>query len=218
MNELFEAIQAGDVKGVRALLVERPALLQARQPDGATPILFAKYVNQSAVLDELVLASGRLSAFEAAALGSLPALERALADDPTLLQSFSDDGWTVLHLACFFGQETCVRWLLARGADPDATSRNALRNRPLHAAAAGRHNAVCAELLRRGAHTDAQQKGGYTALHSAAQHGDAVLVEMLLSAGASPGLADGQGKDAAQHAEDKGHRGLSDRLRTARAS
>ena len=170
----------------------------------------------------------------------LPALERAVTEDPKVLHAFSDDGWTALHLACFFGHQACVTWLLARGADREATSQNMLKNRPLHAAAGGRHTSVCAELLRQGAVTmirsqarssaarprsgagalprgdepaDAQQQGGYTALHSAAQHGNEALVEVLLSAGASPSLADGQGKDAAQHAEDKGHRVLSERLR-----
>jgi ankyrin repeat protein len=198
---------------VRALLGERPELLQARRPDGATPILFAKYVGQTAVLDELVSASPGLSAFEAAAVGLLPALERAVTEDTRALHAFSDDGWTALHLACFFGQQACVTWLLARGADLETTSQNMLKNRPLHAAAGGRHTLVCAELLRQGAHADAQQQGGYTALHSAAQHGNEALVDVLLSAGASPRLADGQGKDAVQHAEEKGHRALAERLR-----
>jgi uncharacterized protein len=213
MKEFFEAIQAGDRSRVRALIAERPELLQARRPDGATPILFAKYVGQTAVLQELVSASPSLSAFEAAAVGLLPALERAVTETPSVLQGFSEDGWTALHLACFFGHQPCVTMLLARGADLEATSRNMLKNRPLHAAAGGRHTAVCAELLRHGAHADAQQQGGYTALHSAAQHGNEALVDALLSAGASPRRPDGQGKDAAQHAEDKGHGALAVRLR-----
>lgn len=72
MKELFEAIQAGDRSRVRALLADRPELLQARRADGATPILFAKYVGQTAALDELVSASPGLSAFEAAAVGRAP--------------------------------------------------------------------------------------------------------------------------------------------------
>jgi uncharacterized protein len=213
VKELFEAIQAGDRSRVRELLADRPGLLQARRPDGATPILFAKYVGQTAVLDELVSASTGLSAFEAAAVGALPALERAVTEDPRLLHTFSDDGWTALHLACFFGHQACVTWLLARGADLEATSQNMLKNRALHAAAAGRHTSVCAELLRQGADANAQQQGGYSALHSAAQHGNAALVDVLLSAGASPSLADGQGKDAARHADERGHRVLAQRLR-----
>jgi uncharacterized protein len=213
MKELFEAIQAGDRNRVRELVAGRPELFGARRPDGATPVLFAKYVGQTDVLDELVSASPGLSAFEAAAVGALPSLERAVTEEPGVLRSFSEDGWSALHLACFFGNQPCVRWLLEHGADMEVTSKNMLKNRPLHAAAGGRHTAVCIELLRNGADADAQQHGGYTALHSAALHGNEMLVDALLSAGASPSLADGQGKTAAQHAEAKGHHALAQRLR-----
>jgi len=213
MKELFEAIQAGDRARVRALVAGKPELFRAQRPDGATPILFARYVGQTALLDDLVSASPGLSAFEAAAVGALPALERAVAENPSALRTFSEDGWSALHLACFFGNQACVGWLLAHGADVEVTSKNMLKNRPLHAAAGGRHTAVCAELLRHGADANAQQHGGYTALHSAAQHGNEELVQALLLAGASTSLSDDQGKTAAQHAEEKGHRGLAARLR-----
>jgi Ankyrin repeats (3 copies)/Ankyrin repeats (many copies) len=212
MREFFEAIQAGDRNRVRELIAGRPELLRALRPDGATPVLFAKYIGQIPVLDELVSLSPGLSVFEAAAVGVLPPLERAVTEDPEALHNFSGDGWSALHLACFFGHQAAVSFLLARGANLEVKSKNMLNNRPLHAAASGRHTAVCVELLRRGANADAQQHGGYTALHSAAQHGNEALVDVLLAAGASLSLADGQGRNAAQHAEEKGHRALAERL------
>jgi ankyrin repeat protein len=98
-----------------------------------------------------------------------------------------------------------------------ALSHNAVANRPLHAASGARRADICSLLLSQGADPDARQTGGYTALHSAAQHGDVTLVGSLLDAGASPQVADNSGKDAAQYAEEHGHRELAARLRTRAA-
>ncbi len=216
MEELFAAIQGGDRLTVRRLLAARPEGISARRSDGATPILFAKYTGQAAVLEELLAAAPALSAFEAAAVGSLSALERACQLAPEALREWSEDGWTALHLACFFGQLESATWLVQRGSDVRAVSRNPLQNQPLHAAAASRDAAICAFLLSVGADADARQKGGYTALHSAALHGNLELVEALLAAGASVEVADDSGKDAAQYASENGHPGVAARLREAR--
>jgi ankyrin repeat protein len=213
VDELFEAIRGGQRERVRSLVLASPEVLRQTH-DGATPVLFAAYVGQKEALEELLALAPGLSPFEAAAVGSLPALEMALRAEPAVVGKVSDDGWTLLHLAAFFGRFDCVHAVLAHGGDPKATSANALGNRPLHAAAAGNHTEVCALLLAHGAEPDARQRGGYTALHAAAQHGNEALVDALLSAGAAPGLTDGQGKDAASYAEAGGHAALASRLRS----
>jgi uncharacterized protein len=216
VDALCQAIQQGDAEAVRRLVAAAPELLRQTRADGSTPVLFAAYIGQRGALDALLATGHRLSAFEAAALGALPALEAAVRETPGAVAAFSADGWTALHLACFFGRDACAQWLLAQGSPVNATSRNAVGNRPLHSAAAGRHRAASALLLAHGAEPDAQQHGGYTALHSAAMHGDEALVEALLAHGATPGLRDEAGKDAAQYAEEKGHPALAQRLRAAR--
>jgi uncharacterized protein len=213
MEELFEAIKSGDRERIRRLVKRSPEVLLERH-HGATPVLFASYVGQEGALEELLALAPVLSPHEAAAVGSLPALEAALGHKPGAVGEMSEDGWTVLHLAAFFGRRACVECVLKQGGDPNATSASALRNRPLHAAAAGNHTDVCVVLLAHGSEPDARQHGGYTALHSAAQHGNEVLVEALLAHGALPGLTDEQGKDAAQYAEDGGHAALAARLRS----
>jgi uncharacterized protein len=214
MQELFEAIKSGQRELVRSLVQAAPQRLRALHA-GATPVLFATYLGQEAVLQELLALSPALSAHEAAAVGSLPQLKAALKANPGLLNTYSEDGWTVLHLAAFFGQRACVEHLLEEGGDVKATSHNGLRNRPLHAAAARNHTDVCRVLLAHGSEPDATQHGGYTALHSAAQHGNEALVDALLAAGATAGLLDDQGKVAWQYAEEKGHASLAARLRAA---
>lgn len=213
MKELFEAIKGGHRERIRELVRRSPEALLERH-HGATPVLFASYVGQQGALEELLALAPGLSPYEAAAVGSLPALEAALRQKPAAVGELSEDGWTVLHLAAFFGRRACVEFALKHGGDPKATSANALRNRPLHAAAAGNHTDVCAVLLAHGSEPDARQHGGYTALHAAAQHGNEVVVDALLAYGAAPGLIDDQGKDAAQYAEDSGHAALAAKLRS----
>ena len=55
-------------------------------------------------------------------------------------------------------------------------------------------------LLREGANPDAQQQGGFTALHAAAQHNNAEMAKALLDAGADVSLRTEDGKTAAEMA------------------
>jgi ankyrin repeat protein len=64
---------------------------------------------------------------------------------------------------------------------------------------------------------DDRQHGGYTALHAAAMHGQDDVVDLLLARGADPSVRTGDGKSAADFAEEGGHAGLAQRLR-ARAA
>jgi ankyrin repeat protein len=55
-----------------------------------------------------------------------------------------------------------------------------------------------------GADVDAQQSGGYTALHSAARHGDVAMVRVLLAHGADPSITAADGRTARAFAEESG--------------
>ena len=55
-------------------------------------------------------------------------------------------------------------------------------------------------LLREGANPDAQQAGGFTALHAAAQHNNPEMIQALLDSGADISLRADDGKTAADMA------------------
>lgn len=213
---LFAAIEAGDAAGVRRLLAETPALAGARTGAGLPALLFALYRTQGESVDALLAASPELDGFSAAALGREGELGALLARAPDLAAAFSVDGFTVLHLAAFFGQAGVARLLLDAGAGVNAIARNPMRVQPLHSAAAGRHHAVCALLLERGADVNARQHGGWTPLHAAAQHGDRALAELLLAAGADLAACNDEGRSAAAIAEESGHAELAALLRRPR--
>jgi len=69
-----------------------------------------------------------------------------------------------------------------------------------------------------GVDVNAQQRGGFTPLHAAAQHGDVELLELLLSAGADPTVARDDGATPAQTAEAEGHVDVARRLREVEAA
>lgn len=146
------------------------------------------------------IAEGRtdLDGFEAAAIGDVDRLRVLLDDDPGMVTAWSEDGFTPLHFAAFFGHPEAARLLVERGADLEARSTNqqfALDAAPLHSASAAGQLEVCEVLLDAGADVNAVQHGGYTALLDAAANQNEELVEFLLERGAdrTARLDDGRG-------------------------
>jgi uncharacterized protein len=204
--ELISAIQAGDADALLAILRDDPHAAGAFGADGASPLLVAIYHGR-ADLAELLRSHGRVpDAFEAAALGDAERLREVLDAEPSAAAAFSGDGWTALHLAAFFGHEEALRLLLARGADPNAPSTNAMRNTPLHAGLAGRLGIEGARrLVDAGADVHARQSGGYTLLQTAASRGAIDVIDLLLDGGADPDAASDDGRRAIDLARERGH-------------
>jgi uncharacterized protein len=201
---LFAAIDAGDVDRVRATLDADPSLAMARDHEGVSALLRARYRRDRALAEAVKARVASLDAFEAATFGDLDRLAVLLADDPDLTGRRSGDGFTALHLAAFFGQDEAVRLLLARGADPDVPGTGWMTGTPLNAAASARHATVVALLLGAGADPDAVQRGGWTPLHSAAHNGDARTVELLLAGGSDPSAVDDDGRSVGDMAGESG--------------
>lgn len=169
-----------------------------------SPILEALYRHAFQEAEEL--AEGvDLSLWEAAALGRVAGLERWAASGAGV-GGHAADGFTALHLACYFGHPEAAAWLLAQGADPTAAAPGGLQ--PLHSALASPAltsvPALVRMLLAAGAQVDAVQRGGFTAFHAAAQRGSIELSGLLLEAGADPALRTGIGEDAVDLARSKG--------------
>jgi ankyrin repeat protein len=139
-----------------------------------------------------------LDAFEAAAIGDVERLRALLDENAGLSVVWSEDGFTPLHLAAFFGHPEAAKLLIERGADLEARSINeqlALDAAPLHSASAAGQLHVCEVLLDAGADVNAVQHGGYTALLDAAANQNEELMEFLLERGAdrTARLDDGRG-------------------------
>ena len=183
--------------------------------DAPTPILAALYRHDAAEAERLA-AGAALTLHEAAALGRTARLAELAAAGADLAAPAAD-GFTALHLACYFGRPEAAAWLLDRDVPVEAEATPA-RLRPLHAALAtpdeGTALALARLLLPLHLEVDAAQAGGYTALHAAAQRGSKALAELLLFRGAEVSLRTDDGRTAADLAEAHGHPELAAWLRT----
>jgi uncharacterized protein len=136
-------------------------------------------------------------------------LANLLDRDASLLTAWSADGFALLHLAAHFGHVEAVQLLLTRGAPIDAKSQNWLGVTPLQSATAGRQLPVVKLLLKCSANVNDRQNGNWTALHSAAQHGDAAVVTELLRYGADRTALNAEGKTPGDIARETGHHELA---------
>jgi uncharacterized protein len=204
-GRFFEAIDAGDLAELMALLEKDPTLATARHDSGVGPVMMAIYHGHNEIADVLIASGAEIDVFEAAALGMMQRLEQLLHHNPALVKSHSPDGWTALHTASYYGQREAAELLLARGADVANRSTNTMANTALHAALAGGHRDVTELLLVSGAEVNAKQHGGYTALHAAAFDGDPDLTRLLLANGADASLESDGGQTALAIAREKDH-------------
>jgi uncharacterized protein len=205
IESLVDAASRGDTETMSLLVEKDPDLLNGSLPSGMSPLTAALYYGKQSSVEWLLGRGISVTIHEAAALGDEETLEYMLNLEPKLIQTYSFDGWTPLHLAAFFGGFEAVKLLLEKGADVNARTSNPMSNMPIHAAAAGNRTAIVQLLLEHGADPNVRQSGGWTPLHQAADHCDAGMVKLLLHFGADVNLAKDDGKTARAIAEEKGY-------------
>ncbi|MFZ0912731.1 MAG: ankyrin repeat domain-containing protein [Candidatus Korobacteraceae bacterium] len=203
-QDIFAAITANDKERVAQLIAADPAVAHARNAAGISALMQARYENRMEIVDLLRPAAGDLDMFESSALGDVARLDRLLANDGEMVKVRSADGFTPLHLACFFGQLEAAEILVCHGADANAVSPS--RIAVIHSAAASRNAALLKLVLRAGANPNSQQQRGYTALHEAAMHNSVERAQALLDAGADLAIKTDEGQTAADMAAQNGNK------------
>jgi hypothetical protein len=151
-------------------------------------LLLRLYAGDRAGALTLAASAPELDVFEAAAIGDFAALCARCDAEPDQFAARSDDGWTPLHLAAFFGSDRCVEELIRRGAPVDTRSTNGAELTPLHSACAGDHTDVAIRLIAAGADVNARGAGGHRPLDSARRSANAELIAALVAAGGLDGL------------------------------
>lgn len=212
-NAIHKAIAEGQDLEALNIAAREPSTLASRDAAGVSVILAALYRDREPLARRLAALGAPVGLHEAAALGNSQVLRGRL--DKGNLDSFTPDGFTPLHLACYFGREDAAVDLIESGANINTTSRGQLRTTALLAAIASHHPTLAFRLLDLGARTDARGDGGFTPLHAAAARGDSDLVVRLLDLDADARAVTDGGLTPADSGEKSGHSTAARLLRAA---
>jgi ankyrin repeat protein len=173
----------------------------------------ACYYKKQEIADLIAEFVDNLTLFEACAVGKFDAASLLIFQKPESINEFSEDGFTPLGLACYFGHEDLARFLVLKGADVNLPSKNGFNVFPIHSAVAANNFNITKMLLEAEAYPNVCQKAGLAPLHTAAQLGNIELIIVLLEHGAEVSLRMEGGKLPADLAAEKGFNEIAEILR-----
>jgi len=212
----IDAIKKGDSDQIDSLLATDPSLAAERDDNGVSLVLLALYHGKPQLAAAIASQKESLDLFEACALGRNSRVIELLDEDADAVHSFTPDGFPLLGYAAFFGRTELARLLIDRGADVNVEANNPMKVHPLHSGVAFHDPEVALEtarlLLDAGAEPNAEQQMGYTALQSAALHGNRPLVDLLIDRGADKSRKSEDGKSSGDMARQGGYEELAEFL------
>ncbi|MEK7482966.1 MAG: ankyrin repeat domain-containing protein [Planctomycetota bacterium] len=197
---LISAIKAGEFEKIKSLLQENPNLIYTKTAEEETIFLLACYYRGKPEVLEFLKNLKTLNLYEVCAYGDLQGLQKLLSDNPYIANSYSEDGFTPLGLACYFGHLEVATFLMAKGAAVNLPSKNKFVVRPIHSAVSAEHEDLVSILLQHGADANARQNKEITPLHQSAHNGNFAIAKLLLKYGANPDAETGDGLTPFQYA------------------
>ena len=177
---------AGNARGTAALLLDRGAIIDAKDDDGYTPLHIAAYHD---ALETVVLLLNRGAEFGAE----------------------SNLGKSILHRAAQGNALATAKLLVEEGADIAAT--DIYENTPLHEAAWENARDMAEWLVAQGANIATPDKTGHTPLHEAAWMNAHETAEWLVEHGADVNAIGDKGETPLQFAIVQGHAETENALR-----
>jgi len=209
----FDAIRAGDLAAVRTLLDQDAALLNGKNAQSQSPVLFSIYNRQKEIRDFLISRGAVLALHEAAAAGHLARVKKLIEKDVALARSYSPDGFPVVALAAVFGNFEAAKYLHAKGADINAAATNGSGYNALTGAVTSGHTEIVKWLLENGAEPNYRYSNNYSPLLNAAANGHLEILKLLQAHGADLDAKTSDGKNALVYAEERKHAAIADYLR-----
>jgi ankyrin repeat protein len=177
----FDAIRRGDLAAITDGLARSPALLDARDADGASPMTIALLARQGAAA-ELLRARGYLpDVVESAWLGDWERFKSLALASPAAVLARHPLGGPAMTAAARGGAGEEIWRVFSQGGVPDPPDREPSEASPARAALEhsdlGLAELTVATLLSNGGNPNAAQPGGSSILHAAAERGSLELAE-----------------------------------------
>ncbi|XP_039769612.1 nuclear factor NF-kappa-B p105 subunit isoform X2 [Ornithorhynchus anatinus] len=162
-----------------------------------TPLHLAVITKQAGVVEDLLWAGADVSLLDRLGNSALHLASKEGDDQilsillkhekiPPLINQFNGEGLNAIHLAMMTNSMTCLRLMIAAGADVNAQEQKSGRT-ALHLAVEQENVSLAGCLLLEGdAYVDSTTYDGTTPLHIAAGRGSTKLSALLKAAGADP--------------------------------
>lgn len=212
LSLLEEYIESGDSAAIDNLLHNNPTLGRQNTSHDISPLLLACYYNKPKIIKVLLKHVKDIDIYEAAAIGLEDQVHHLIENDNRLLSSYSHHGFTALGMACHFGNDEIVRYLLLKGADANQTSDNGYFVNPLYTAVSSNFDSIAKLLVEGGAEVNVVQAGNQTPLHAAAENGNIEMLILLLENGALVDVKNENGDRPSDLAAEKGHHEIANIL------
>jgi ankyrin repeat protein len=219
---------------IARLLLKKGAMLEARDVDGSTPLIWAASRGETAVVKLLVEKGAQIEATSntggtalIAAACNCPIVDmpdtdnsvRLLLEHGANIEARDKQGGTALIHAASWGRTSILQILLDQGAMIDARDNRGKTALLSASSGSGYPTAEAVQLLLvRGADIEARNNDGVTALMLAATNGgfeDVKIVKMLLNRGADVRTQDKNGRTSLDLAIGKGRTRIVPLLRAA---
>ena len=211
-SHLEELIIKGDEEALKSYLIVNPVTIKEITSHGVSPLMLSCYFKKPSISLILIEFLDVINLFEAAATDQFNEVAHQIFKNPQSINDFSNDGFTALGLACYFGNEEIARYLVLKGADVNLSSQNGFNVYPIHSAIAGNHISIAKMLIDKNANVNVSQQSGVTPLHSAAQNGNVDIIILLLEKGANVNVRMEGGKLPADLAKEKGYTEIAEIL------
>jgi ankyrin repeat protein len=176
MTTIFDLIDQSDADGVRQLLDTNPAVRDARNDQGLSPLLCAAYQGGGPALDAICEAGELTDPWDR--------LIGGCADGLPAPDAWTADGFfTPLHLAALVDNAPAAAALLKAGADPNVLATASFaRVTPLGTCAFSGALDVARVLLDHGADPHIGEDGTYTVEAEAIARGNEELARLICDA------------------------------------